>query len=83
MRLECAICGALRLRSTQADYRQLLSAVGGLAVGSQRAAKSQYGIVTLTRLPRNNTRRRRVSRSSSHGSPPAHCFSSELAKRSS
>jgi hypothetical protein len=42
MRLESAVCGALRLRSTQADYRQLLSAVGGLAVGSQRAAKSQY-----------------------------------------
>ena len=38
------------------------------------------GIVTLTRLPRKNTRRRRVSRRSSYGIPPVHCFSLELAQ---
>jgi hypothetical protein len=44
---------------------------------------SLTGIVTLTRLPRKNTRHRSVSRSSSYGIPPVHRLSSELAKRSS
>jgi putative transposase len=38
------------------------------------------GFVTLTRLLRKNARRRRVSRSSSYGIPPAHRLSSELAQ---
>jgi hypothetical protein len=36
--------------------------------------------VTLTGLPRKNARRRRVSRRTSHGIPPFHWFSSELAQ---
>jgi hypothetical protein len=38
------------------------------------------GIVTLARMPRENGRRLRVSRCSSHGIPPIHRFSSELAQ---
>jgi hypothetical protein len=41
------------------------------------------GIVTLTRLPRKNVRRSRLSRRLRHGIPPVHCFSSELAQCSS
>ena len=51
--------------------RQLGEDVAQIGVG---------GIVTLTRLPRKNTRRRRVSRRSSHGIPPVHRLSSELAQ---
>ncbi len=37
------------------------------------------GIVTFTRVLRENARRRHVSRGSSHGIPPIHRFSSELS----
>jgi predicted pyridoxine 5'-phosphate oxidase superfamily flavin-nucleotide-binding protein len=52
-----------------------------LATSSEESVDSSFkGIVTLTRLPRNNTRHRRVSSRSSHSIPPAHRFGAELAQ---
>ena len=47
--------------------------------GSTGAANGSCGIVTFTRILRENARRRHVSRRSSHGIPPVHSCRSELS----